>query len=313
MKAIVIDTFGPAEQLHVAEIERPVPTADQLLIKVMAAGLNPVDTKIRSGNHISCKTLTLPAILGRDMSGVVEATGAHVSGFQVGDAVFGCVNQTYAEYLVTSPESVVKKPEDVPYEVAAAVPLAGLTAYQAIHEHLKVQPGERVLIQSAAGGVGHLAVQLASLAGAYVYGTASGENIDFIKSLGVDRPINYKEEQFDQVVEDLDAVMETMGGDVLYRSIQAVKPGGRVVCLPSSTKDDPKALALAAEKGVTLIWFMMTPKQEQLQFISELMEDQTLRVEVGGTLPMEEMADAHRKIESHGVRGKLVASINREV
>jgi NADPH:quinone reductase-like Zn-dependent oxidoreductase len=311
MKAIVIDEFGAADKLHLAEVKKPSVADGQVLIRVVAAGLNPVDTKIRSGNHVSCKSLQLPAILGKDMSGVVEEVGENVTGFQVGDAVFGCIGQTYAEYVVVGPDIIVKKPGDVSYEVAAAVSLAGLTAYQAINEHLKVQSGERVLIQSAAGGVGHLAVQFAKLNGAFVYGTASGKNLDFVKGLGADQTINYKEEQFEAVVQDLDAVMDTMGGEVLYRSIQAVKPGGRVVCLPSSTKDDPKAVALAAQRGVALIWFMMTPKQEQLQLFSELLEAGKLKVEVGRTFPMEEMVQAHQEIESHGVRGKLVALVNR--
>jgi NADPH:quinone reductase-like Zn-dependent oxidoreductase len=309
MRAIVIDKFGAADELHMAEVQKPIVAEGQVLIRVVAAGLNPVDTKIRSGNHVSCKTLQLPAILGKDMSGIVEEVVGNVEGFKPGDAVFGCIGQTYAEYVVCSPELIVKKPENVTFEVAAALSLAGFTAYQAINEHLKVQAGERVLIQSAAGGVGHLAVQFAKLNGAFVYGTASAKNLAFITSLGVDQPINYKDERFEDVVSDLDSVMDTMGGEVLYRSIEAVKPGGRVVCLPSSTKDDPKALALAREKGVTLIWFMMSPKQEQLQLFAELLEAETLKVEVGRTFPMEEMVLAHQEIESHGVRGKLVCRI----
>lgn len=309
MKAIVIDEFGAPELLRMAEVERPVVADGEVLIRVVAAGLNPVDAKIRSGNHVSCKLLQLPAILGKDMSGIVEEVGKDVQGFEAGDAVFGCIARTYAEYVIASPRLIVKKPENLSFEAAAAVSLAGLTAYQAINDHLQVRVGERVLIQSAAGGVGHFAVQLAKLNGAFVYGTASGKNLEFIKSLGTDQPINYKDVQFEEVATGLDAVMDTMGGEVLYRSINAVKPGGRVVCLPSSTKDDPKALALAAEKGVTLSWFMMTPKQEQLQLLSELLEGEKLKVEVEHAFPMAEMVQAHRTIESQGVRGKLVALI----
>jgi NADPH:quinone reductase-like Zn-dependent oxidoreductase len=311
MKAIVIDEFGAAEQLHVSEVEKPFISDEEVLIRVIAAGLNPVDTKIRSGIHVSSKTLQLPAILGKDMSGIVEEAGKNVQAFKAGDAVFGCIARTYAEYVIASPELIVKKPENVSFEAAAAVSLAGLTAYQAINDQLKVKDGDRVLIQSAAGGVGHLAVQFAKLNGAFVYGTASEKNLGFIRSLGVDQPINYKEVRFEDVAADLDAVMDTMGGEVLYQSINAVKPGGRVVCLPSSTKDDPKALALAAEKGVTLSWFMMTPKQEQLQLFAELLGRGALQVEIGRTFPMEEMVEAHKEIESHGVRGKLIALIGQ--
>ena len=306
MKAIVIKEFGGVDKLQLAEVKRPEPTADQVLIKIMAAGVNPVDAKIRSGEHISCISLTLPAILGKDMSGVVESVGENVREFKVGDPVFGCINNTYAAYVAASPEFIVKKPENISFEVAAAVSLAGLTAYQAINDHLNVSSGQRVLIQSAAGGVGHLAVQFAKLRGAFVSGTASGENIEFLKDLGVDQPIDYKTEKFEEVATNIDAVMDTMGGEILYRSIALVKPGGKVVCLPSSTKDDPHAIALAAERGVELIWFMMQPEKEVLQLISDLLKDEKLKVEIQQVFPMQEVAQAHQLIESHGVRGKIV-------
>jgi NADPH:quinone reductase-like Zn-dependent oxidoreductase len=306
MKAIIINEFGDIDKLKLSEVQKPDYTADQILIKVMAAGVNPVDAKIRSGNHISCRNLQLPAILGKDMSGVVESVGENVKEVKVGDPVFGCVNNAYAAYVSVSPDFIVKKPENISFETAAAVSLAGLTAYQAINDHLKVSSGQRVLIQSAAGGVGHLAVQFAKLQGAFVSGTASGKNIEFLKNLGVDQPINYKNEKFEEIATDLDAVMDTMGGEILYRSISLVKPGGKVVCLPSSTKDDPKAIALAQEKGVELIWFMMQPEKETLQIISDLLKEEKLRVEIQQVFPMQEIAQAHQLIESHGVRGKIV-------
>lgn len=306
MKAIIINEFGGIDKLQLAEVKKPDHRENEILIKVKAAGLNPVDTKIRSGKHISCSTLPLPAILGKDVSGVVESIGANVKGFKVGDAIFGCIKNTYATYVTASPDFIVKKPQNVSYDIAAAVSLAGLTAYQAIHDHLDISTGQRILIQSAAGGVGHLAVQFAKLRGAFVSGTASGKNMKFLKDLGVDQPINYKTERFEEVATDIDAVMDTMGGEILYRSIGLVKPGGRVVCLPSSTKDDPKAIALAREKGVELIWFMMQPEKEILQCISDLLEDGKLKVEIQQIFPMQEIAKAHQLIESQGVRGKVI-------
>jgi len=309
MKAIVINEFGGPETLMLKELPKPQFGDNEVLIKVKAAGLNPVDTKIRSGNHISCKNLKLPAILGKDMSGVIEAIGSNVSAFEPGDEVFGCIASTYAEYVVASPDSIVKKPASMSFEEAAAVSLAALTAYQAIHDHLRLVSGQKILIQSAAGGVGHLAVQFAKLTGAYVSGTASAKNAEFLKAIGVDQPIDYKNEKFEDMVHDLDAVMDTMGGDVLYRSIACVKPGGTVVCLPSSTKDDPKAVALAAERGVHLIWFMMQPIKEILQLIADLMSEGKLKVELDQILPMEKIAEAHAAIESHSVRGKIVVNV----
>lgn len=310
MKAIVIQQFGEPKTLQLTEIKTPIISDDQVLIKVVAAGLNPVDTKIRAGVHKSCKDLQLPAILGKDMSGIIEEVGKNVQNFKVGDAVFGCINHTYAEYVAASPEMIVKKPDNISFYEAAGVSLAGLTAYQAINDHLKVTAGQRILIQSAAGGVGHLAVQFAKLNGAFVYGTASSKNADFLQYLGVDHPINYKEEKFEEIATNLDAVMDTMGGDILYRSINCVKPGGRVICLPSSTKDDPKAVELAKQRDIELIWSMMYPDQKTLQLFATLLESNQLKVKVEKIFPLNEIVQAHEAVESHGVSGKIVIQIS---
>lgn len=312
MKAIVIQKFGGTETLKLTEIEKPGINNDQVLIRVIAAGLNPVDTKIRAGVHNSCKDLPLPAILGKDMSGIIEQIGENVTDFKPGDAVFGCIANTYAEYVICNPKLIVKKPKNTSFYEAAGVSLAGLTAYQAINDHLKVTAGQRVLIQSAAGGVGHLAAQFAKLNGAIVYGTASGKNAGFLKNLGVDYPINYKEEKFEELATNLDAVMDTMGGDVLYRSIACVKSGGKVVCLPSSTKDDPKAIELAKERDVELIWFMMHPEQESLQEFATLLEAKQLKVKIEKIFPLNEIIQAHEAVESHGVSGKIVIQVSTD-
>lgn len=309
MKAAVIQKFGKPEELKLTEVDQPSINDDQVLIRVIAAGLNPVDTKIRSGAHISCKNLQLPAILGKDMSGVIEQIGSNVTDFRIGDAVFGCIDRTYAEYVIANAALIAKKPEQITFQEAAVVSLAGLTAYQAVHEHLKITKGQRVLIQSAAGGVGHLAVQFARLAGAFVYGTASGKNADFVVALGVNQFINYKEEQFEEIATDVDAVMDTMGGEVLYRSISCTRPGGRVVCLPSSTKDDPKAIALAKERNIELIWPMMHPDQDALQLFATLMENGQLKVKVEKVFPLDEIVQAHQAMESHRTNGKIAIQI----
>jgi NADPH:quinone reductase-like Zn-dependent oxidoreductase len=306
MKAIVIKEFGGADKLEIVETEKPQITDDQVLIKVKAVGINPVDTKIRSGSHITSKTLHLPAILGKDVSGVIEKIGKNVLEFQVGDSVLGLASQTYAEYVAVSPEVIVKKPENISFEEAAAAPLAGLTAYQAIHDHLKVASEDQILIQSAAGGVGHLAVQFAKMSGAFVSGTSSGKNIEFIKGLGVDVPIDYKNERFEEKVSDLDEALDTMGGEVLYRSINCVKNGGRVVCLPSYTKDDPKALELAQKRNIDLMWTMLNFKKEQLQVIADLLAENKLKIHVDKIFPIEKIAEAHQAIETHGTKGKIV-------
>ncbi|WP_407428527.1 NADP-dependent oxidoreductase [Arcticibacter sp.] len=311
MKAAIINQFGSADELKIAEVERPEPGPDQVVIGIKAASINPVDTKIRSGKHISCKDLKLPSILGKDFSGTIELLGENVTGFQVGDAVFGCSfgAGTYAEYLAIESSYFVKKPANASFEEAAAVPLVALTAYQAVHEHLNIKPDQRILIHAAAGGVGHLAVQFAKLTGAYVYGTASEANATFLKRLGIDETIDYKNEQFEERASDLDAVIDAMGGDVLYRSISCVKPGGTVVCLPSSTKNDPKAVALALEKDVRLIWPMMHPDRDQLELFAQLIRDEKLRVHVDKAYSLNDIARAHTDMESHKTRGKLVVVI----
>lgn len=311
MKAAIINEFGSAEELKISEQEMPVANDSQVIIQVKAAGINPVDTKIRSGKHISSKDLKLPAILGKDVSGIIYSVGNHISEFEPGDAVFGCnsLGQTYAEYTVSDQESLVKKPDNISFEEAAALPLAALTAYQAINEHISVKAGQKILIQAAAGGVGHLAVQFAKLNGAYVYGTASAENAQFLKSLGADEVIDYKAERFENRVGTIDAVLDAMGGEILYRSISCVKPEGIVVCLPSSTKNDPQALAIAKEKNVQLIWPMMHPDKNQLQIFADLLEQGKLKVEIDRVFPLENIIDAHKAMESHGTRGKLVVKL----
>lgn len=315
MKAAVINHFGKAEELQIEDVSKPVINDDDVLIKVMAAGINPVDTKIRAGTSGASKHLQLPAILGFDVSGIIESTGKNVSAFNPGDAVFGCIGfpglgKTYAEFATADPKLLAKKPNNISFEEAAAVSLAGLTAYQAINEHLKVNAGQKILIQAAAGGVGHLAVQFAKLNGAYVIGTASDKNEKFLKDLGVDKVIDYKKEKFENIVNNLDAALDAMGGEVLYRSISCVKRGGIVLCLPSSTKDDPKAIELAQQHGVKLIWPMMHVDSGQIKIIANLLEQKKLKVFVDKIFTLDQIVWAHKAIESLGTKGKVVVRVH---
>ena len=315
MKAAIINQFGEAQELQITEVNKPIISDGQVLIKVMAASINPVDTKVRAGISGMSKQIKLPAILGWDVSGIVETTGKNVSGFRPGDAVFGCIGfpglgKTYAEFTVANPKLLAKKPNNISFEESAAVPLAGLTAYQAINEHLKVIPGQKILIQAAAGGVGHLAVQFAKLNGAYVSGTASDKNAKFLKTLGVDQIIDYKKEKFENLVSNLDGVIDAMGGKILYRSIPCVKPGGTVVCLPSSSKDDTRAIELAQKHGVKLIWPMMRTDGQQMQIIAGLLEQKKLKVHIDKIFTLDQIVWAHKAVETHGSKGKVVVRIN---
>lgn len=314
MKAVILNEFGEAEKLEIVEVPKPVINDDEVLIKVASAGINPVDTKVRAGTSGMAKYLKLPVILGWDVSGVIAKAGAKVTGIKDGDAVFGCIGfpglgSAYAEFTIADPKVLAKKPNNISFEEAAAVPLAGLTAYQAINDHLQVKPGQRVLIQAAAGGVGHLAVQFAKIDGAYVVGTASEKNKQFLKSLGVDLFIDYKNEKFEEIVHDADAAIDAMGGVILYRTIACVKPGGIIVCLPSSTKDDPKALVLSKERGVKLIWPMMHTDGKQMQIIAELLEQKKLKVFIDKIFTLDQIVWAHKAVETHSTKGKVVVKV----
>ncbi len=315
MKAVILNAFGPAENLEIVDVQTPVINDDQVLIKVVAAGINPVDTKVRAGTSGMSKHIQLPVILGWDVSGVIFKVGKNVSNFKEGDAVFGCIGfpglgSAYAEFTVADPKILAKKSSNISFEEAAAVSLAGLTAYQAINEHLKITSGQKMLIQAAAGGVGHLAVQFAKIDGAYVYGTASEKNKQFLKSLGVDRSIDYKNEKFEDIVHDADAALDAMGGEILYRTIACVKRGGIVVCLPSSTKDDPKAIELAKEREIKLIWPMMYADGAQIKIIAELLELKKLRVFVDRIFTLDQIVWAHKTMEAHGTKGKIVVKVS---
>jgi NADPH:quinone reductase-like Zn-dependent oxidoreductase len=314
MKAAIINQFGEAEVLQITEVDKPEINDSGVLIKVMAVGINPVDTKVRAGTSGISKKIKLPAILGWDVSGVVESVGKNVSKFKIGEAVFGCVGfpglgNGYAEFTVSDPKVLAKKPANISFEEAAAVPIAGLTAYQAIYEIIKITPGQKILMQAAAGGVGHLAVQLAKINDAYIFGTASKKNEKFLYSIGVDKFINYKKEKFEEVVNNVDAVIDAMGGDVLYRSIGCTRRGGIVVCLPSSTKDDPKAIALAKERDVKLFWPMMRADGEQMSIIAKLLEQKKLRVFIDKIFTLEQIMWAHKAVETHNSKGKVVVKI----
>lgn len=314
MKAVVLRRFGKPEELQVSDMNDPRAGDLDVLIRVKCTGINPVDTKVRAGTSGLCRDMRLPVILGWDVSGVVEGAGIGVLGVKPTDEVFGCISfpkpgQTYAEYTLADAADLAIKPANITFQEAAAVPLAGLTAWQAVHEHLKLEQGQRVLIQGAAGGVGHLAVQFARLQQASVTATASAENADFLTSLGADQVIDYRKEKFEERVQDIDAVLDTQGGEVLYRSISCVKPGGRVVCLPSSTRDDPKAKELAAKQQVELMWPMMYVDGRQMKLIAELLESRKLHVYVERIFPLEDMAAAHEAVESGHTRGKIVVNV----
>jgi NADPH:quinone reductase-like Zn-dependent oxidoreductase len=251
MKAITIHEFGGPEVLRLEELEIPIPSDDDLLVKVYASSVNPVDWKIREGLRNSRFPIKLPLTMGLDLSGVVVGTGKAVTEFQVGDSVYGrpdpLRNGAFAEYIVVKADLVALKPQSLDHINAAALPLAGLTAWQALFEHGDLKAGEKVLTHAASGGVGSLAVQLAKWKGAYVIGTTPEKNTDFVKSLGADEVINYRAENFQDTLSEIDLVFDTVGGETQKYSLRVLKHSGRLITILA-----PEYIEAAKEKNIYL-------------------------------------------------------------
>ncbi|MGO4528659.1 NADP-dependent oxidoreductase [Paenibacillus sp. 2TAF8] len=304
MKAIVIEAFGGPEQLKEKEVQKPACGVNQVLIRTHATSVNPVDFKIRQG-HLKEAADQLPMILGGDVAGTVVEAGSNVTRFREGDRVFARPRQfgTYAEYVAVDADIVARIPEQLSFEEAAAIPLAAMTAWQALVDHGHLGKGQKVLIHAGAGGVGTYAIQIAKSLGAEVASTASAANEELLRSLGVDHFINYKKQDFSQILSDYDVVLDTMGGDIQRDSFKVLKSGGRLVSLVE--QPDEK---LAKEAGVTGNVFMMEPKGDQLEQLAELAAAGKLKSIIDETYPLTEqgLRDAHEKSESHHTRGKLV-------
>ena len=307
MRAAIYDQYGGADVLEVREVADPPVGPDTVLVRARATSVNPVDWKIREGYLQGAYPHHLPIIPGWDVAGVVEAVGPAVrTGVQVGEEVFGYVRRddlafgTTAE-LVPAPErTVARKPAGLSFEEAAALPLAGMTAYQCLVEALDVQPGERVLIHAASGGVGHLAVQIAKALGAHVIGTASPANHDWLRELGADEVLDYSagpiSEQLDGVV---DAVVDLIGGDALEDAPKQVRDTSRVV----SVIDAETVLKLGGH------YVFVRPSRENLAALAELVDAGSLKVSLAKTFDLDHTADAHRFSEEGHPRGKVAITI----
>lgn len=332
MKAAAIDRYGGNEVLTVRELPPPVPGPTQLLIDVHAAGVNPVDFKIRGGKLRAVRKVTFPFILGNEVSGVVRAAGPDVRRFKVGDEVFCRLAKLdcsgFAEQAVVDESLAARKPAKLTHAEAAGLPLAGLTAWQALNDRLEVKPGQSVLIHAGAGGVGTLAIQLAKHLGAKVLTTASAGSRALVESLGADRVIDYRTERFEDVARGVDAVFDTMGGDTLKRSFQAVKRGGRVVSinnLPDAAtarqmQMKPSLVAVMAvlgwplarrakKAGATYSYLFMEPDGSQLQRLADLVEAGKLKPVMDRTFPLDQAPGALAYVEAGKAHGKVVITV----
>jgi NADPH:quinone reductase-like Zn-dependent oxidoreductase len=308
MKAIVITAYGNEDVLDYVEVERPEPKADEVLVKVRVAAVNPADWKIRDGMGESFG-LKLPLILGGDIAGTVEAVGVEVESFKPGDAVYGMTlsgdfSGGYAKYALAKADAIALKPESLNFEEAAAIPVAALTAWQAMFDLANLSSGQCILITGASGGVGSMAVQLAKAKGAIVIGTASGRNEQFVRDLGADEFVDYTQQPFEQVVKDVDVVFDTIGNDTQERAFQTLKQGGFLV----SSAGTPSA-EKAQEFGVGATFVFCKPNAPQLAEINQLIEEGKLKVHIETILPLTEVKKAHQLSQSGRTRGKIVLQI----
>lgn len=309
MRAISQATHGTPEVLEQVLLPRPVPGPGQVLVAVRAAGVNPTDWKHRAAGLFLDR---LPLVLGWDVSGVVEAVGFGVTLFKPGDEVFGMLPYphgvgSHAEYVTGPARAFAAKPAGIDHVQAGALPLAALTAYQAIVDTAGVRSGQRVLIHAAAGGVGHLAVQIAKARGAYVIGTASAPKHAFVRSIGADEVIDYRTTDFRDAVQDVDMVLDPLSGDTRARSLDVLRPGGVLVSiLPGG---DPDEAARAAARGVRVESLLVEADHTGMNAVAELAASGALRAHIEAVFPLAEAAKAHALGETDRTTGKIVLTV----
>jgi NADPH:quinone reductase-like Zn-dependent oxidoreductase len=309
MKAARIHAFGEADTIVYEDAPLPEPAAGEVRIKVRAAAVNPIDWKIRKGFTEQGLPHALPLTLGWDVAGDIDAVGAGVTDFAVGDPVYALGdlvhNGAYAEYTILPASAVAPKPKSIDYTTAASVPMTAETARLAIYETGQVQAGQRVLVHGAAGGVGAFAVQLAKIRGAYVIGTASGADADYLRELGVDEVIDYKTQQFETIAKDVDVVLDTLGGKTQELSWQVLRAGGIIV-----STVQPPTVPTGAKAGVRGTAISVKPSGESLRSITALFDAGQLRSLVLQVLPLSEARHAHELVEKGlGKPGKVVLEV----
>ncbi|KAA9005970.1 NADP-dependent oxidoreductase [Histidinibacterium aquaticum] len=308
MLAMRIHEFGPSDRLKPEDLETPEPGPGEMLVRTHAAGVNPVDYKIRAGEFPPVGEDKLPLVPGGEVSGVVDAVGEGVESFNAGATVHAMVppgRGGYATHVIVRPNEAAAIPEGMSWEEAASLPLAGLTAWQGLYEHGEMHSGQRVLIHGGAGGVGHLAVQIAKSAGCEVFTTArADEDGEMLERLGADRVIDYREENFEEIATDLDLVLDTIGGDTQKRSLACLTKGGRLVGTLGGPDEDT-----VKKHGVTATAFMTQPNGTQLEEMGRAFSQGTLRTNVSQTFPLEEAAKAQDTLENQHVQGKIALTV----
>ncbi|MBL0780293.1 NADP-dependent oxidoreductase [Streptomyces albidoflavus] len=310
MRAIIQESYGGPEVLHETRVPRPEPGPGEILVAVRAAGVNPTDWKHRAQAGFVDR---LPLVLGWDVSGVVEAVGYGVTLFAPGEEVFGMLpyphgSGSHAEYVVGPARAFTRKPTVIDHLQAGALPLVSLTAYQALIDTAGIGPGQRVLIHAAAGGVGHVAVQIAKAHGAYVIGTASAPKHDLLRELGADEVVDYRTTDVAEAVDGVDMVLDPLGGETRARSVGLLRPGGTLVSLLSG--GTAEEAARAAERGVRTATMLVEADHAGMNAVADLVAAGALRPRVEATFPLAEAAAAHRLGETGRTTGKIVLEVD---
>ncbi|MCU1474008.1 NADP-dependent oxidoreductase [Amnibacterium sp.] len=316
MRAVLLDRFGDAGGLRLGDVTRPVPVVGELLVRVVAAGMNPVDITTRSGAGEAAGVSSFPAVLGHDFSGVVVSAPYEAFRLQPGDEVYGVsaaprATGSFAEYVTVPAQQVAPKPKVLSHAEAAAVPLAAITAWGAVVELAKAHEGQRILIHAGAGGVGHFAVQFAAYFGAHVIATASGRNTGWLRELGANETVDHTTTRFEDVVAEVDTVIDLVGDRQDHtgpRSLDVLRPGGLLVNVPSGSW--PTLLDDASRAGVRATTYRMVPDAATLAVIGRLINSGDVRVAVQEVFPLDRIADAQRLVEAGHVRGKVVVQIS---
>jgi len=302
MQAVRYREYGGPEVVVVEQVAVPQPKAGQVLVRIHATGLNPMDWKLRQGYMKAYMPIDFPFTPGTDIAGVVEAVGPGVTTLQLGEAVFGLGSGGYAEYAIAPAANLVHKPANISFEEAATIPVAALTAWQALFDHGGLEAGQRVLVQAAAGGVGGYAVQFALWKNAgEVIGTASSENVEYVRSLGAQTVIDYNSIAFQDVVKDVDLVIDGVGGETQKHSFEVLRPGGLLISIVG-----PPSEELAKTYKVRTAFFGMNHKPQQLQEITDLIASGQIKTEVGPVFPLNEARQAQVVSQKGHVRGKII-------
>src|SRR6184192_2288147 len=332
MRALVFKRYGGPNQVAFADVPRPVPKPDEILVRVHAAGLNPIDNKIRDGKMKAILRFQLPATLGSDLAGVVVEVGSRVTRFKPGDAVFASIfdlgTGALGEFAVVPESAAALKPSNLDFVQAASIPMVGLTSWQALKERAKLKPGQKVFIPAGSGGIGTFAIQLAKHLGAKVGTTTSTGNVELVKSLGANEVIDYKQQEFEKVLRDYDAVLGAVRGDAIKKSLRILKPRSIVVSLVGPPDAafarargmnffmkfvfgllSRKIIRHARKRGVEYSFLFVHPDGRQLAEIGELLKAERIRPVIDKVFPFDQAKEALAYLEKGRAKGKVVVQI----